>query len=551
VESVSSSTGALIVSGGMGLAANLFVGGNTNIKSTVESTSSSTGALIVNGGVGLAANLFVGGNTNIQSTVESTSSSTGALIVSGGVGLAANLFVGGNIYTPNDVFFYDGVSKTSYTSIGQDANGIFNITNTKSNGNYVINSNASGTNTTIMTWQPTKLLLGSGYNLEFQGTGNITQTSSSATNKLHTITMNTNAVLIQSGTGNITQSGTGTNTLKAITMLAGNNLIQTGGSIIDQSSSTGGTNIMKDITMNANCNLLQSGIGVITQSGTGTNDLKGTTFSGNNTHYNGSAIIQCNSENAVSTSLSQATVTSYIIENNYSSSNIYLRNKDTAGNQVNHIFSHDGITLGNNLSLPNSLIAAFSHNENQTNVRQINNGFYINNSANSGSIILQTVDNIPGSTLEHRITTSYNGTAIKNNLTVSGSVNATFVKSSGNVHAENILVPSTGTITSGSFNATSDYRIKSNIVSIHSTHYTIDNLKPVYYFNTQLKKNDMGFIAHEVQEEFPFLVNGEKDGTHYQNINYNGFIGLLVKELQDLKNRVRELEDKLQQNNIV
>jgi hypothetical protein len=83
----------------------------------------------------------------------------------------------------------------------------------------------------------------------------------------------------------------------------------------------------------------------------------------------------------------------------------------------------------------------------------------------------------------------------------------------------------------------------------------------VYYFNTELKKNDMGFIAHEVQEEFPFLVNGEKDGTHYQNINYNGFIGLLVKEVQELKSQVRELEelksqireleDKLERNNIV
>jgi hypothetical protein len=144
---------------------------------------------------------------------------------------------------------------------------------------------------------------------------------------------------------------------------------------------------------------------------------------------------------------------------------------------------------------------------------------------------------------------------------LTGATFTGLVDVNANLEANNITVPPTGIVNAGSFNATSDYRIKSNIVSIHTTHFSIDNLKPVYYFNTELKKNDMGFIAHEVQEEFPFLVNGEKGGTHYQNINYNGFIGLLVKEVQELKSRVRELEelksrvreleDKLERNNIV
>jgi hypothetical protein len=45
----------------------------------------------------------------------------------------------------------------------------------------------------------------------------------------------------------------------------------------------------------------------------------------------------------------------------------------------------------------------------------------------------------------------------------------------------------------------------------------------------------MGFLAHEVQEIFPFLVEGEKDGKQIQSLNYNGFIALLVKEVKDLK----------------
>ena len=48
----------------------------------------------------------------------------------------------------------------------------------------------------------------------------------------------------------------------------------------------------------------------------------------------------------------------------------------------------------------------------------------------------------------------------------------------------------------------------------------------------------MGFIAHEVQEEYPFLVTGEKDGEDFQTVNYNGLIALLVKEIQDIKKRL-------------
>ena len=70
-----------------------------------------------------------------------------------------------------------------------------------------------------------------------------------------------------------------------------------------------------------------------------------------------------------------------------------------------------------------------------------------------------------------------------------------------------------------------------------------DNLKPVTYYNKNIGKQDIGFIAHEVQDIFPFLVNGEKDGEEIQSLNYIGLIGILTKELQELKKRVKELEN--------
>jgi len=103
--------------------------------------------------------------------------------------------------------------------------------------------------------------------------------------------------------------------------------------------------------------------------------------------------------------------------------------------------------------------------------------------------------------------------------------------------------PSTGTLSSTIFNATSDYRIKENIKILDNL-FTLDKLRPITYTNKITKKQDIGFIAHEVQELFPYLVMGEKDGERMQSLNYNGLIGVLVKEIQELKKRVSELESK-------
>jgi len=55
----------------------------------------------------------------------------------------------------------------------------------------------------------------------------------------------------------------------------------------------------------------------------------------------------------------------------------------------------------------------------------------------------------------------------------------------------------------------------------------------------------MGFIAHEIQEVYPFLVEGEKDGETYQNVNYTGLIALLIKEMKEMKQKINNLENKL------
>jgi predicted nucleic acid-binding Zn-ribbon protein len=60
-------------------------------------------------------------------------------------------------------------------------------------------------------------------------------------------------------------------------------------------------------------------------------------------------------------------------------------------------------------------------------------------------------------------------------------------------------------------------------------------------------KQHIGFIAHELQEVFPQLVDGEKDGEKMQSINVSGLIPILVKEIQDLKKLAKQLMDNMAQ----
>ena len=95
----------------LGSAINATTGSNVVVRSNVGSTSTTTGALVVVGGVGIAGNSTIAGNVFlgsainattgsnvvVRSNVGSTSTTTGALVVAGGVGIAGNVFNNGNL----------------------------------------------------------------------------------------------------------------------------------------------------------------------------------------------------------------------------------------------------------------------------------------------------------------------------------------------------------------------------------------------------------------------------------------------------------------------
>lgn len=103
----------------------------------------------------------------------------------------------------------------------------------------------------------------------------------------------------------------------------------------------------------------------------------------------------------------------------------------------------------------------------------------------------------------------------------------------------------TNTLTAGSYSSSSDYRIKTGVVPLNET-ITIDNLHPVKYLQTIINKPQYGLIAHELAEQFPDLVNGEKDGEQLQSVDYTGLLPIIIHEIKRLKQKLDRVEGKTQ-----
>lgn len=94
------------------------------------------------------------------------------------------------------------------------------------------------------------------------------------------------------------------------------------------------------------------------------------------------------------------------------------------------------------------------------------------------------------------------------------------------------------------FNATSDKRLKENIIPFTSERSILD--LPVYTFNFKSDKNKkkhVGCLAQDLQEICPDLVNEDSQG--YLSIEESKITYLLLEEVKELKKQVEELKGKI------
>jgi hypothetical protein len=95
------------------------------------------------------------------------------------------------------------------------------------------------------------------------------------------------------------------------------------------------------------------------------------------------------------------------------------------------------------------------------------------------------------------------------------------------------------------YNASSDYRLKSNVVPLANALSVINSLRPVSFtFDSHPESVQAGFIAHEVQAIIPECITGVKDAVADdgsilpQGIDKSYIVSYLTKAVQELSGTV-------------
>jgi len=106
---------------------------------------------------------------------------------------------------------------------------------------------------------------------------------------------------------------------------------------------------------------------------------------------------------------------------------------------------------------------------------------------------------------------------------------------------------------STSYNTSSDYRLKKNLVDIEDATSRLKQLKPKRFnFIADADTTVDGFLAHEVQTVVPEAITGTKDAVdedgnpEYQGIDQSKLVPILTKALQEAVTKIEELETRIQ-----
>jgi hypothetical protein len=99
-----------------------------------------------------------------------------------------------------------------------------------------------------------------------------------------------------------------------------------------------------------------------------------------------------------------------------------------------------------------------------------------------------------------------------------------------------------------SVSQTSDSRFKKNIENLDNVLENINKLNPVSYLRLEQSiadKKSYGFIAQEISNIFPNIVNEPKNGDELYSINYTSIIPLLTKSIQELTKKIESQQEEI------
>jgi hypothetical protein len=142
--------------------------------------------------------------------------------------------------------------------------------------------------------------------------------------------------------------------------------------------------------------------------------------------------------------------------------------------------------------------------------------------------------------------TSYGGLGISFNQSVGQIFNYSGTGVNTNIEFKNSngtvgYIQSNGSTTS--YVTTSDYRLKEDFKILNGLEKVLAIRTYDYKWKNSNDRMD-GVIAHELAEVLPYAVYGEKDAEKMQGVDYSKLVPILVKSIQELEARIKQLENK-------
>ena len=106
-----------------------------------------------------------------------------------------------------------------------------------------------------------------------------------------------------------------------------------------------------------------------------------------------------------------------------------------------------------------------------------------------------------------------------------------------------------GQLTSSSFNATSDIRLKKDISNLTNVLDDVCKLQGIEFVrrDDETGKKQLGFIAQDVEEIFPQLVDTENSEEEYKSVAYANTCALLVEAIKELRQEVKDLKEEIRE----
>ena len=222
----------------------------------------------------------------------------------------------------------------------------------------------------------------------------------------------------------------------------------------------------------------------------------------------------------------------------------------TTGN-ANTYIGHSAGTLMTTGS-DNTIIGGFTGNEGGLDIRTSSNHIVLSDGDGNPRLVIDNVGNLRYGTASafnnEKYALGFEG-ASRNGITLRNT------NASGTPYmmafqwGSSTVGDITSTSTTTTYNTTSDYRLKENVVAMTGATARLKQLAPKRFnFIVDADTTVDGFLAHEVQSVVPEAVRGthnevDDDGNPvYQGIDQSKLVPLLVATIQELEARIAALE---------